>query len=500
MTDFYSWLDSSGSPTYNNVATWAHAQYNYDHTDQLASSGGTAAVQYSNWQNAPADKNYSYDANGNRSGGGNMTGPGNQTWEDAAGNEYWYDNEGDRMREDLADDAGTILYTYDNRHRLASEAYGAYDGEGQFQATETISYTYDVFDRLVGKTVTGSKTDKEVYVYDGENMILKFQNSTGAALTNSNLVRRFLNGAAVDQVFAEEVTAGGSSVQTRWLLADNEGTIRDVATYAAGVTTVQDHLVYDSFGNVVHQSNSADAPTFSYTGQMYDADAKAYHCGVRWYDPQTGQFLSHDPLGFAAGDPNLYRYCGNGPTNFTDPSGMYQSGGASGGGGGWSGNTGTGASGGEAPAGPEQVKKKKNQPFANPDNVQTTDYLIPLARGIDVAVGTEHCGRWADAFIAAIREKKYDRGFQITVTKVVWEYSIPGIDQARDGILWVWDKIFRTNTSGVRLRHVGVKITFQDGTYVYFDDGWWGGMWFGVTVNNMFLEPGNIWPGVHEVQ
>ncbi len=169
-------------------------------------------------------------------------------------------------------------------------------------------------------------------------MILKFQNSTGAALTNSDLVRRFLNGAAADQVFAEEVTSGGSSVQTRWLLADNEGTIRDVATYAAGATTVQDHLVYDSFGNYT-ESNSAYTPTFTYTGQMYDADAQAYHCGVRWYDPKTGQFLSHDPLGFAAGDPNLYRYCGNGPTNFTDPSGMYESGGSGGSGGGWSGQS-----------------------------------------------------------------------------------------------------------------------------------------------------------------
>ncbi|AGA28340.1 RHS repeat-associated core domain-containing protein [Singulisphaera acidiphila] len=29
-----------------------------------------------------------------------------------------------------------------------------------------------------------------------------------------------------------------------------------------------------------------------------------------------------DPLGFAAGDTNLYRYVGNSPTNFTDPTGL----------------------------------------------------------------------------------------------------------------------------------------------------------------------------------
>jgi hypothetical protein len=32
--------------------------------------------------------------------------------------------------------------------------------------------------------------------------------------------------------------------------------------------------------------------------------------------------MSHDPLGFEGGDANLYRYCGNDPTNKTDPSGL----------------------------------------------------------------------------------------------------------------------------------------------------------------------------------
>ena len=40
------------------------------------------------------------------------------------------------------------------------------------------------------------------------------------------------------------------------------------------------------------------------------------------YDPRTGQFLSEDPLGFESGDPNLRRYVGNSPTNYTDPAGL----------------------------------------------------------------------------------------------------------------------------------------------------------------------------------
>jgi hypothetical protein len=36
----------------------------------------------------------------------------------------------------------------------------------------------------------------------------------------------------------------------------------------------------------------------------------------------SGRWLSEDPIGFAAGDANLYRYVGNGPVNATDPLGL----------------------------------------------------------------------------------------------------------------------------------------------------------------------------------
>ncbi len=39
-------------------------------------------------------------------------------------------------------------------------------------------------------------------------------------------------------------------------------------------------------------------------------------------DPSTGRFLSEDPLRFAAGDTNLYRYVGNNAPNATDPLGQ----------------------------------------------------------------------------------------------------------------------------------------------------------------------------------
>ncbi len=40
------------------------------------------------------------------------------------------------------------------------------------------------------------------------------------------------------------------------------------------------------------------------------------------YDPSIGRWLEEDPLGFEAGDANLYRYVGNGPTTSVDPEGL----------------------------------------------------------------------------------------------------------------------------------------------------------------------------------
>lgn len=41
------------------------------------------------------------------------------------------------------------------------------------------------------------------------------------------------------------------------------------------------------------------------------------------YDPKIGRWLSEDPAGLTV-DANPYRYVGNSPTNYTDPSGMQE--------------------------------------------------------------------------------------------------------------------------------------------------------------------------------
>ena len=61
---------------------------------------------------------------------------------------------------------------------------------------------------------------------------------------------------------------------------------------------------------------------FGYTGRMFDDATGLQNNLNRWYDPTVGRWISEDPIGFAAGDANIYRYVGNSPTNFVDPDGL----------------------------------------------------------------------------------------------------------------------------------------------------------------------------------
>ena len=61
---------------------------------------------------------------------------------------------------------------------------------------------------------------------------------------------------------------------------------------------------------------------FGYTGRFFDDDTGLQWNTNRWYDPGVGRWISEDPIGFAAGDPNLYRYVGNSVADSVDPDGL----------------------------------------------------------------------------------------------------------------------------------------------------------------------------------
>ncbi len=57
---------------------------------------------------------------------------------------------------------------------------------------------------------------------------------------------------------------------------------------------------------------------------MFDVETDLQYNRARWYDPATGRWQTQDPMGFAAGDSNLYRYATNDPLVSEDPSGLQE--------------------------------------------------------------------------------------------------------------------------------------------------------------------------------
>ncbi len=158
------------------------------------------------------------------------------------------------------------------------------------------------------------------YAVDGWNPALA--GSTGNANFNvwadldgsNDLQTRYLHGDQVDQLFARQ----DAGVQY-WYLTDYQGSVRDVLDNSGNV---KDAIVYDGFGNIISETNSAYRGSYAWTGRMFDVETGLQYNRARWYDPTTGRWQSQDPLGFDAGDSNLYRYVMGRPTILDDPSGL----------------------------------------------------------------------------------------------------------------------------------------------------------------------------------
>jgi RHS repeat-associated protein len=129
----------------------------------------------------------------------------------------------------------------------------------------------------------------------------------------------------VDQILAgEQLTSLTQPGSVLLPLTNNVGTVCDLAQYnpQSGTTSVVDHRVYDSFGNLKSQTNAAVDFLFGFTGRPLDQATGLQNNLNRWYDSGTGRWMSKDPTGFFAGDTNTECYCGNNSTSEIDPTGL----------------------------------------------------------------------------------------------------------------------------------------------------------------------------------
>jgi RHS repeat-associated protein len=78
---------------------------------------------------------------------------------------------------------------------------------------------------------------------------------------------------------------------------------------------------YSPFGIELLRAEQFSQP-FRYVGAygVMTEPSGLLYMRARYYDPDTGRFLSEDPLGLEGG-VNLYVYAGNNPVMFVDPEG-----------------------------------------------------------------------------------------------------------------------------------------------------------------------------------
>ncbi len=86
--------------------------------------------------------------------------------------------------------------------------------------------------------------------------------------------------------------------------------------------TVIDHIVYDSYGNILSETSPSNGDRFKFAGMEWDAAIGQYYDHARWYAEGIGRFTTQDPSRFTAGDSNLYRYVWNNPTDKIDHTGF----------------------------------------------------------------------------------------------------------------------------------------------------------------------------------
>jgi RHS repeat-associated protein len=243
----------------------------------------------------------------------------------------WYYTNSDRLKTD-----GKFAFKYDEAGNLTEKGnkYSISGDEVNFTATsgegvEYWDYGYDLLNRLVGVKKNGTLVSEYGYDPEGLRVVKRARGETIHYVfegTEPFFEKNVTNGKVRSYVFAlgkhlarVDGVIGDSEAEKYWYLTDHLGSVKSVTDDTGSVVFQADHL---AFGQ--RYGESSTAPNFdewhSFTGKEFDPDTGLYYFNARWYDQETGRFISEDPMR-DPNNPNLYSYCANNPLNLIDPTG-----------------------------------------------------------------------------------------------------------------------------------------------------------------------------------
>ncbi|AEG01997.1 RHS repeat-associated core domain-containing protein [Methylomonas methanica] len=218
---------------------------------------------------------------------------------------------------------GSQGYSYNTpKNRLTNQnsTVLTYDSEGQLQTNGATNYAFDAAHRLISQ-------GNQSYVYDGVGNRIK--------ATRNGQVTKYVYDAAgnllaeADQnntitryyIYGQGLTAMVDAQTGQLYVYHFDGTGHTVAITDQSQHTVNTYA-YDPYGKLMAQTETIQQP-FKYAGQVgIQAEGNnLYYMRARYYDADTGRFISEDPIGHQGG-LNLYAYVRGNPIMAVDPSGL----------------------------------------------------------------------------------------------------------------------------------------------------------------------------------
>ena len=250
---------------------------------------------------------------------------------------YTYDNVGNRLTRTVSGSAtptlanGTTVNTYDANDWLASGAH-FYDFDGNELLVNGVQASYDFENHLVQ---LGTR-DYTAYAYDADGNRLSVATRVGTPSAGTptaylvdplapfaRAVLEFPQGASYNAMryeYGDDLLLRGGYGAASYYLYDRLGSTRQL-TDANGVVT--DGYLYDAYGVGLARTGST-VNSFLFQGQQYDAASGTYYLRARYYDQNSGRFISQDPFAGNGNDPSTlhrYLYASADPVDNSDPSG-----------------------------------------------------------------------------------------------------------------------------------------------------------------------------------
>jgi RHS repeat-associated protein len=181
-------------------------------------------------------------------------------------------------------------------------------GNGNFYSAQ-----YDALGRCITRSLNGRIT---YYTYDGQHPICEWNPDGTNAGWN-------LYGQGIDEILLRGDYVIVPNGQGYFFQQNRLGSVTHLTGFAGELI---EKYRYDAFGapTTVEPILGYFNNRFRFTGREYLEAFGIYEYRNRAYHPGLGRFLSEDPLGFGAGDTNMFRYCGGDPVNSVDPSGLDQ--------------------------------------------------------------------------------------------------------------------------------------------------------------------------------